>query len=424
MPNTQTEIVSNSPRKATIMSSLKILVNDLTGIDPKDIDIHANFLEAGIDSLTLIQATQLVKEQYDVKLSVVQLLEQLSNMDSLATYIDRELPPEAMAEASKPEAPPAPAVVPQAPAVEIAAPATPMSAPAPQPSAVPTPQAILPRPAPEFPAFHPPAIDGPAGTLDQIMSQQLQVMAQQLEMMRAAYQNGGATYLQPVEPQPAPPVIKQARPPVEPTPAPLSDVPASSRASFVQNQPAYIPYQPIEPGPTDGLTERQRRHLDDLIARHSRRPRESKRLTQEYRPYLADSRSSFGFRLLWKELIYPIISDHSAGSKIWDVDGNEYVDISLGFGLHLFGHSPDFMMEAMQHEIDRKGLQLGPQVALAGKVARLISELAGVERVNFCNSGTEAVMGALRVARPVTRRSRVAIFAGAYHGWSDGTLAK
>ena len=386
MPNTHTEVVSDSPRKAKIMALLKILVNDLTGIDPENIDVHANFLEAGIDSLTLIQATQLVKEQYDVKLSVVQLLEQLSNMDALATYIDRELPPETMSEASKPE----PVAVPAAPTVELAPPAIPPS--------MPRPIAVT---------------DSPASALDQIMSQQLQLMSQQLEMMRAAYQNGGAAYSQPVEPQPAPPIV-DAKP----------DVPASSRASFVQNQPTYIPYQPIEPGPTSGLTEVQQRHLDDLIAKHNRRTRESKRLTQEYRRYLADSRSSFGFRLLWKEMVYPIISDHSAGSKIWDVDGNEYVDISMGFGLFLFGHSPDFMIEAIQHEIDRKGLQLGPQVLLAGKVAQLISELGGVERVNFCNSGTEAVMGALRIARTITRRSRVAIFAGAYHGWSDGTVAK
>ncbi|HET7113978.1 MAG TPA: MupA/Atu3671 family FMN-dependent luciferase-like monooxygenase, partial [Pyrinomonadaceae bacterium] len=140
--------------------------------------------------------------------------------------------------------------------------------------------------------------------------------------------------------------------------------------------------------------------------------------------HLADSRTSFGFRLLWKEIVYPLISDRSSGSRVWDVDGNEYVDISMGFGVHLFGHSPDFIDAALKHQIDQKRLQLGPQVLLAGRVARLISELANQERVNFCNSGTEAVMGALRIARTVTRRSRVAIFGGAYHGWSDGTLAK
>ncbi len=402
MSNRQTEVVANSTRKTRILASLMRLVNDLTGINPENIDVHAKFLEAGIDSLTLIQATQLVKEQYNVKLSVVQLVEQLNNIDSLATYIDTELPADPIAEVVKSEpaldAAPQP-VVPTAPLAEIARPAVPNSP-------------LLSSPPPSS-SFTPPGQFSTPAT-DQIMSQQLHILAQQLEIMRAAYQNGGATDPQAAQSEPASPVIERES----------SVSPAPVHASFIQSQPTFVPYQPLEPGPTDGLTEKQRRHLDDLIARHNFRTRESKRLTQEYRRHLADSRTSLGFRLLWKELIYPIIGDRSSGSKIWDVDGNEYVDISMGFGVHLFGHSPDFIYEAIKQEIDRKGLQLGTQIFLAGKVARLISELTGQERVNFCNSGTEAVMGALRIARTVTRRSRVAIFAGAYHGWWDGTLAK
>ncbi len=95
----------------------------------------------------------------------------------------------------------------------------------------------------------------------------------------------------------------------------------------------------------------------------------------------------------------------------------------MGFGLHLLGHSPGFVIEAMEKQL-KKGIELGPQIYLAGKVCQLISELTGVERVNICNSGTEAVMGALRVARTMTRRNKIALFAGAYHGWSDGTQAR
>src|ERR1044071_6059945 len=108
MSQAQTTIASDPARRAEIMSALKSLVYDLTGIAPENVDVHANFLEVGIDSLTLIQATQLVKEQYDVKLSVVQLLEQLTNIDALASYIDRELPPEVKAELPPPPAAPDP----------------------------------------------------------------------------------------------------------------------------------------------------------------------------------------------------------------------------------------------------------------------------------------------------------------------------
>ncbi|MGH9853118.1 MAG: aminotransferase class III-fold pyridoxal phosphate-dependent enzyme [Blastocatellia bacterium] len=122
-------------------------------------------------------------------------------------------------------------------------------------------------------------------------------------------------------------------------------------------------------------------------------------------------------------MMYPIIGNRSRGSRVWDVDGNEYIDATMGFGIYLFGHSPDFIIDAIDDQL-RQGLQVGPQSDLAGEVAALICELAGVERVTFCNSGTEAVMTALRIARAVTGRNKVVIFAGYYHGSFDGTLAR
>src|ERR1044071_3226103 len=128
----------DSAHKEKILSGLKTVVTDLTGIKPENVDIHAHFMEVGIDSLTLIQATQLVKELYDVKLSVVQLLEQLTNLDSLASYIAQELPPEALAqmvasressevtaELEVPIPPPTPPVTPSLPPVIAAQPQPP-----------------------------------------------------------------------------------------------------------------------------------------------------------------------------------------------------------------------------------------------------------------------------------------------------------
>ena len=401
---------ADSAHKEKILSDLKTVVNDLTGIKPENVDIHAHFMEVGIDSLTLIQATQVVKELFDVKLSVVQLLEQLTNLDALASYIVEQVPPPASApEIAMPQV--EPQAIPE-PAVVAPPPPPPLVAPAAIPYTAPVPVPVLNGGA-----------QANTSALDQIMSQQLQLMAQQLEMLHAYHANAvpiahPATV--PAAPIPAPPVVA-----AEPQPAPtITPTPASAPEANVKQQPVYIAYQPIEPGPTSGLTERQQQHLDIFISRFNARTRESKRLMQEYRPYLSDSRNTFGFRLLWKELVYPIVGDHSAGAKIWDVDGNEYLDISMGFGVHLFGHSPDFVDAALKDQIERKSVQLGPQVYLAGKVARLFSELTGQERVNFCNSGTEAVMAAMRVARTVTRRSKIAIFGGAYHGWSDLTSAK
>lgn len=171
------------------------------------------------------------------------------------------------------------------------------------------------------------------------------------------------------------------------------------------------------------LSPRQQKHLDALIARFVKRTQESKRLTQAYRSYHANSRAVSGFFPFIKEMIYPIHAQRGEGARLWDVDGNEYVDISMGFGTLLFGHSPSFAIAAIQEQ-SKQGILNGPQSRLAGQLAELICELTGAERTAFCNDGTEAVMGAVRIARSVTRRSKIALFAGSYHGGSDGVLVK
>ena len=94
----------------------------------------------------------------------------------------------------------------------------------------------------------------------------------------------------------------------------------------------------------------------------------------------------------------------------------------MGFGANLFGHGEEFIQQAIADQM-KLGMHLGPQSDLAGEVAGLICDLTGMDRVTFCNSGTESVMTALRLARAATGRSKVAIFAGSYHGSSDGILA-
>ncbi len=166
----------------------------------------------------------------------------------------------------------------------------------------------------------------------------------------------------------------------------------------------------------------QQKHLQALIDRYTHRTKTSKLLAQKYRPVLADNRASDGFRFPVKEMFYPIVAERSLGSKMWDVDGNEYIDITMGFGINLFGHNPPFIKEAVLEQLDR-GVQIGPQADLAGEVAELICELTGMERVAFSNTGTEAVMAALRIARAATGRNKIALFSGSYHGHFDGTLA-
>lgn len=167
----------------------------------------------------------------------------------------------------------------------------------------------------------------------------------------------------------------------------------------------------------------QQKYLERFIERYNNSTQTSKQFTQKYRPILADSRVSDGFNFFVKEMLYPIVAKRSLGSKIWDVDGNEYIDLLMGFGINLFGHNPPFIKEALQEQLEL-GIQIGPQIEIVGEVAQLICEFTQMERVTFSNTGTEAVMTAVRVARAVTGRNKIVLFSGSYHGHFDGTLAK
>ncbi len=167
-------------------------------------------------------------------------------------------------------------------------------------------------------------------------------------------------------------------------------------------------------------------HLQKFVTRYNQRTKTSKSLIQTYRPVLADTQyaGKFGnFHLPLKEMYYPIVGKCSLGSKLWDVDDNEYIDVRMGLGINIFGHNPPFIKEELTEQLE-KGIQLGPQSELAGEVAELICELTGMERVAFSNTGTEAVMTAIRIARAVTGRNKIVIFSGSYHGHFDGVLAK
>ena len=173
----------------------------------------------------------------------------------------------------------------------------------------------------------------------------------------------------------------------------------------------------------EGLTPAQRSCLDDLIERFSKRTQKSKQSAQTHRAHLSDPRTAAGFRLPWKELVYPIVADRAAGSKLWDIDGNEWMDVTMGFGVTLFGHSPDFITEAVSKQL-RSSIAIGPQTSLAGEVAGLLCEMTGHQRAAFCNTGSEAVLAAIRSARTVSGRDRIVVFAGAYHGIFDEVIVK
>ena len=182
------------------------------------------------------------------------------------------------------------------------------------------------------------------------------------------------------------------------------------------------PWKPPQRG-SDWLSDAQRRHIDELTRRLVARSPSSKERTEANRSRLADPRTVAGFRRSWKEMVYPLVVDRSSGSQVWDVDGNSYLDIAMGFGVNLFGHSPPFVLEAVRSQLDR-GIEIGPQTPLAYETAALLAEMTGHERVAFANTGSEAVLAAMRLSRTVTGRPKIATFVNDYHGLFDEVLAR
>jgi len=346
----------------------------LVGRDAARLDPAHTFLEMGADSLLLMQMSRSLETEFGVTVPFRRLLDGLATVGTLSAHLDREAPAGAFAPAE---------------AVDGAG-----SAPA------------LRQSAPPLPVADPPALPDASG-LQSIIERQLALMERQVELLRAALVPGAVDRAAPqATGRSDDGDSRVARPGAEP---PVS----------------HGPHRPVSLTLGDGaaLDDRQQRQFEAFVRRYTARTRRSKEYAAHSRPVLADNRASLNFRMATKELLYPIVGERSEGARLWDVDGNEYVDFTMGFGVHLFGHRPAFVMEAVDEQL-RRGIHLGPQSDLAGPAAELFRELTGKERVTFCNTGSEAVMTALRIARTVTGRRRIVIFAGSYHGCFDGVLAR
>lgn len=120
----------------------------------------------------------------------------------------------------------------------------------------------------------------------------------------------------------------------------------------------------------------------------------------------------------------PIFIKKASGSKIYDVDGNEYIDYVLSWGPMILGHSHPKVVKALKRAVER-GTSYGAPTELEVELARLVTKaFPSVEMVRMVNSGTEATMSAIRVARGYTGRDKIIKFKGCYHGHSDGLLVK
>ncbi|MET7245175.1 amino acid adenylation domain-containing protein [Methylobacterium sp. EM32] len=350
-----------------VARTIRSILKGLAGLRPEEVVPGVNWFGLGLDSLLIVQLQQALGRHYAIDLPLAEVMEHGDTLERLVALVVPRL--------ARPAVPAAPAA---------AAPAAPIS--------------VMQAPAAQAPAAV--ASAGVEGLLARQIDAMSALFQQQIQLIQ-----GGA----PVQPAPVP---------AAPVPEPVREAASAERtpAREIKGLFKALPGRRKEVDPAQGA------HVARLTAAYNARTRASKDHTARHRGVYANPRAVIGFRPEWKELTYPLHVERAAGAHVWDLDGHRYVDITMGFGVTLFGHNPDFVRVALEAEI-AAGYPVGPQTARAGRVAALIRRMTGVERVAFFTTGSEAVMVALRLARAKTGRRRIAIFTNSYHGTFDGLLA-
>jgi amino acid adenylation domain-containing protein len=374
-------------RKDILIDKLRAIFEDASGIEIDAAGTGLSFIEIGFDSLSLTQIATNLKKQFNVPITFRKLFEEHNSLVLLATYLDASLP----ADVLQPQA-----VAPIAP----------------------TPVAAVQQPAFAMPASAPAASYVPVAGSDSmigLISQQLQLLSSQLSLIQGGVAPVAAA------PVPAPHTYSAVTPAITPAKADHQGLELTAEEQVEIKKPfgatARIEKQTLE------LNEKQSAFLNDLTVKYNDKTKASKAQTQKDRPYMADPRVVSGFRPLTKEVVYPLVVNKSKGSHVWDIDGNEYVDALNGFGSNFLGYQVDVLKKAVLDQVE-KGYEIGPQHELAGDVCKLICEFTNFDRAAVCNTGSEAVLGAMRIARTVTGRSIIVAFSGSYHGINDEVIVR
>lgn len=143
----------------------------------------------------------------------------------------------------------------------------------------------------------------------------------------------------------------------------------------------------------------------------------SKELYLDAQKYLLNGMASYFHKSDVEE--YPICISHGEGSKVYDVDGNEYIDYVGGLGPMLLGYNPDSIYNAVSNQLD-KGSHFSATTPDLVKLSKKLTEIIPcAEMVSYQNSGTEADMFAIRAARAYTNKMKIIKFESTYHGWGD-----
>ena len=383
-PSLMNPPMTSPPVDDTAVDTVRALVAEITGMALPEIDAQAAFLDLGMDSLMLVRLKQLLEQQRGLSVEMVDLYDGAETSFKLAQRLPST---------------PRPVVAAAMPMAASAAQTLPVTQVAVAPVATPVTVSHL-APVRTQAAMGLQAHGEVAGlmalqleTLSRLMSEQLSLLSQSASVATA-----------PMAALPPPAAVPM--PAAAPAKAAASAPPPNFRSLKLD---------------ADSFTSVQRAFVDDLTRRYVARTPGSRELAQAHRGALCDWKNTLSYRHSLKEMTYPIAAQRSAGAHFTDVDGNEFLDITMGCGIGILGHAPDYVVKAVIEQTQTH-FGIGPQTPLAADVANTLCRITGNERVTFCNTGAEAVMMAVRIARAVTGRQKIVIFGGAYHGTWDGVL--
>lgn len=398
--------------KQDILNELKELFEDASGLDLNPENHGHSFLDLGLDSLFFTQFAIDVKKKFKVEITFREIMEKYNSIKVLQDHLAKTLNvvDEVVLE-SKTFAPEIKAAVATTREVEL-----PKMAPMPP---APMLNQVLAPVANQVKTQYASSVVA-SNNLEAIILKQMDLMQQHLMML-----SGQAVSMAPTQIN-SPASAQNIDIPL-PAPAhgvmPKEKEEIKSKAKLNNLKDAFGAQARINSEKTNELKVLETKKVQDFFNEYIKKTSSSKKFTQENRINHADPRAVTGFKPEVKEIVYPIVVKKSYMQKLWDLDGNEYLDMTCGFGSNFFGNGNDRIKKYVLKQIE-EGIELGPQHPLVSEVSKLVNELTGNERTAFCNTGSEAVLGAMRIARTTSGKDKIIAFSGSYHGINDEVIVR
>jgi amino acid adenylation domain-containing protein len=370
------DVVMNN-KLTSLQNTLKGLFEKASGNENGTYDGDTSFLEMGMDSLFLSQFSMVLKKELKVNVTFRQLMEDLGTINLLASYLENKVEIKIPAQALK-----------SIPKKEMKSEVV--------TSQIPVSEKVI-----TLPAVN--------GSVEALINRQLEIMSQQILLLKGEISAQPATESY----SSTPVIVPEVGQPV---------ISKKDKISVSNAKTAFGAQARITTEKTP-LTNYQAEQVKMFIDKYTEKTKSSKKFAQDNRKNHADPRAVTGFKPESKEIIYPVVIKKSKMQTLWDVDDNMYIDMINGFGSNFFGNGNPIIKKHVMNQIE-EGIEIGPQHPLVSEVSMMINELTGNERTAFCSTGSEAVLGAMRVARTVTGREKIIVFSGSYHGIHDEVIIR